>query len=361
MNIAYLCTSKSLGGLELNHLRNASWMQARSHTVLCLFTEGSSLALEAKKMNLPTVCIPYTRRYYPFIKAFQVAKLLKENRITHVFIRDNRDMSMLATLKFLLGKKVITAYFMEMQLGLTKKGILHSIRFSFLDYWFCPLPFLQKQAKEWTHIAPRKVNLLPSGLDFSLVKKIPRFDAREQLKVPQEAFIFGLIGRFDRLKGQLLVLEAMQTMKQLNFVLVFLGEETKNESNGVLSEIHSTIEKNGWDEKVLIRPFMSSVAIFYSAIDALIMATKAETFGMVTLEAMAYGLPVVGSNLGGTPDLLDQGRFGRLFTSGNPFFLAEAMQTIQNDGDTIDAEERQKHLEQFDHQKVCKRLESFFN
>jgi hypothetical protein len=41
--------------------------------------------------------------------------------------------------------------------------------------------------------------------------------------------------------------------------------------------------------------------------------------------------------------------------------LAEAMQTIQNDGDTIDAEERQKHLEQFDHQKVCKRLESFFN
>ena len=52
MNIAYLCTSKSLGGLELNHLRNASWMQARSHTVLCLFTEGSSLALEAKKMAL---------------------------------------------------------------------------------------------------------------------------------------------------------------------------------------------------------------------------------------------------------------------------------------------------------------------
>ena len=35
-------------------------------------------------------------------------------------------MSMLATLKFLLGKKVITAYFMEMQLGLKKKGILGS-------------------------------------------------------------------------------------------------------------------------------------------------------------------------------------------------------------------------------------------
>jgi glycosyltransferase involved in cell wall biosynthesis len=357
MNIAYLCTSKSLGGLELNHLRNASWMQARSHNVLCLFTEGSSLALEAKKMNLPTVCIPYTRRYYPLFKAFQVAKLLKENRITHVFIRDNRDMSMLATLKCILGKKVITAYFMEMQLGLTKKGILHSVRFSFLDYWFCPLPFLQKQTKEWTHIAHRKVYLLPSGLDFSLVKNMPRLDAREQLNVPQEAFIFGLIGRFDRLKGQLLVLEAMQTMKQLNFVLVFLGEETKNESNGVLSEIHSTIEKNGWSEKVLIRPFMSSVGIFYSAIDALIMATKAETFGMVTLEALAHGLPVIGSNQGGTPDLLDSGRYGLLFESENPHSLAQAMDQLLDNPLAIEANERQKHLAQFDHQKVCQRIE----
>ena len=357
MNIAYLCTSKSLGGLELNHLRNASWMQARSHTVLCLFTEGSSLALEAKKMNLPTVCIPYTRRYYPFIKAFQVAKLLKENRITHVFIRDNRDMSMLATLKFLLGKKVITAYFMEMQLGVKKTGIFHSIRFNYLDYWFCPLPFLEKQVIEWTNMSRSKVHFVPSGIDRSVIKRINKEVARTQLGLPQNGFTFGLIGRFDLQKGQLLVLDALQRCANTSVNLVFLGEPTRNETNQVMEKMETFIEEHELTDRVFIRPFMQEVGVFYSALDALIMATKAETFGMVTLEAIAHGIPVVGSNAGGTPDLLNHEAFGRLFEPLNAADLALQMNQMVSNPIDFDQALWEQHVARFDHHQVCKSIE----
>ena len=361
MKIAYLCTSKSLGGLELNHLRNALWMKSRNHSVLCIVTKDSPLALEAKKLDLPVHYISYPRRYYSFVKSYFVAKCLKKHKITHLFIRDNRDMSMLASIKFLLRNELTTVYFMEMQLGLKKRGFLHTIRFMFLDYWFCPLPYLQKQVLEWTKIKSDKVKLLPSGMDFTAIKKRPVSEARSMLNLPEGIFILGLIGRFDRLKGQLLVLEAMKFVKSFDFVIVFLGEETKNEANGVLDEIMSIIERNHWENKVLMRPFMDEVGVFYSAIDALIMATRAETFGMVTLEAISYDLPVIGSNLGGTPDLLGGGRFGLLFESENAQALASAIGQIQNMKYTIDSIERQQFLEQFNHNSVCARIEEYLN
>lgn len=47
------------------------------------------------------------------------------------------------------------------------------------------------------------------------------------------------------------------------------------------------------------------------------MSTQAETFGAVTVEAMASGTPVFGTSSGGTPEILEQGKLGFLFESNN--------------------------------------------
>jgi glycosyltransferase involved in cell wall biosynthesis len=97
--------------------------------------------------------------------------------------------------------------------------------------------------------------------------------------------------------------------------------------------------------------------VFYSALDALIMATKAETFGMVTLEAIAHGIPVVGSNAGGTPDLLKHDAFGRLFEPLNAADLAVQMNEMVSNPVVFNPALWEQHVARFDHHAVCKSIE----
>lgn len=357
MKIAYVCSSLSLGGLELNHLRNAHWMRERGHEVAIFSPKDSPLFNQAKSEGMACFPIPHQRKYYAWGAALSLFRTMRKNKFTHLFIRDNRDMSMCATVKYLSGKQLSLAYFMEMQLGVKKKGVLHTLRYRYLNYWFCPLPYLKQQVLEWTNINPEKVHLVPSGMNRANIKSMPREEARIQMALPQIEFTFGLVGRFDRQKGQLLVLEAMELCKNRAFNLVFLGEPTRNEDNGIAQAMEEFIAVNNLEMRVFIRPFMPELSPFYSSIDALIMATKAETFGMVTLEAIAYGVPVVGSRAGGTPDLLQYGTFGYSFEPLNASSLAQAMDKMMDTPLILNSETWDEHIARFDHQTVCKSIE----
>jgi len=358
MRIAYLCSSLSLGGLELNQLKNALWMQNRGHEVYVLGVADSPYLENAITMGLPTVGIRRQKKYYDVKAALALYQLVKKHDIEKLMVRDTRDMSLMASLKLLRGKKITTVYFMEMQLGVKKTNLLHTLRFSFVDYWFCPLPYLVAQVKSWTHMPPKKIFLVPSGLDLSQIEKIPPAEARTKLHLEQDVFYFGLIGRFDLQKGQLLLLEALTLTKTKAFKLVFLGEPTKNENNGVYEQMLAFIAEHQLNDRIEIRPFMKNVGVFYRAINALVMATKAETFGMVSLEAIAHGIPVVGSHLGGTPDLLNHEQFGKLFKSMDAQDLALKLDAMVEKNFKINLNEKDNFISQFDQEKVCEAIEN---
>ena len=358
--LVYLCSSMSWGGLEMNQLRNAGWMAARGHDVLIVACINSPFLLQAQKMNLPVAIIQRYRKYYAFLSAINLSKLLRKEHATHLFIRDTRDMSMAATLRFLLGKKIKTVYFMEMQLGVSKKNILHTVRFSYIDYWSCPLEGLVRQVKEKTRFPHHKIVYLPSGLELTKLQTIERSIARAKLDLPSDKIIVGLIGRFDAQKGQKLLLDALMLCPMNDFDVVFVGESTLNESKSYENLLRDCIVENGIVDRVHFRPFMEDVSVFFSAIDWMVMATKAETFGMVSIESMACGTPVLGSNAGGTPELLKEGELGVLFESLNANDLAEKLFEIVSGKHTINSHDLRQHVRQFDHLTVCTRVEERF-
>ena len=62
--LAYFCSSESWGGLEMNHLRNAAWMQERGHSVVVLCVQGSPIDMSAANFKLPVVHISKQKKYY---------------------------------------------------------------------------------------------------------------------------------------------------------------------------------------------------------------------------------------------------------------------------------------------------------
>lgn len=357
--IAYLSSSVSWGGLEMNQLRNAVWMHERGHEIIVLCVENSPFAHQALQYNLYCVFIQRQRKYYDFKAAFKLRTIIRTEGIQTLIIRDTRDMSLAASTKFLSPSSSFKlAYFMEMQLGVQKTNLLHTIRFSFIDVWSCPLHFLEKQVHTMTRFNKAKTRVIPSGLELSnFSSDLSKKAARAALNLPEEKIILGLIGRFDPQKGQLLLLEALEKIQDTRVCVCLLGEATKNEGQAYTESIYEKIKSSGLENRVFIRPFRKDIVTFYKAIDCFIMASKAETFGMVTIEAMASGTPTIGSNAGGTSEILQLGKLGYLFTSLDANSLSETILSFISNPEKINSKRLMEAAKQYDHHQICAEVE----
>ncbi len=356
--IAYLCGSSSWGGLEMNQLRNAVWMMQRGHSVLLLCKEGTSFWQNGQQAGLPIRTISGHKKYYDLKAGKAMAGILKEEHVTHLIIRDTRDMSVAVIAKRKCGNKLHLSYFMEMQLGVKKTNPLHTLRFSYLDLWSCPLHWLANQVETMTHFKKDRIAVIPSGLDLSQFERtVPKEEARAQLDLPKDKMIVGLIGRFDPHKGQVLLLQALSLLKDKDVCVCFLGEPTKEAGPEYVESMNETIRKNDLQSRVFIRPFRKDISTFFNAVDVFVMASRAETFGMVTIESMACGTPVIASNAGGSPEILDYGKFGLLFEPLDPQSLAEKIEYFRSHPDQFDAGALRSEAEKYDHYSVCAAVE----
>jgi len=359
--LGYLCSSESWGGLEMNHVRNAEWMRLRGHSVVLICVKDSPIEKFAATKNIETLTIEKHKKYYDFKKAKALTSLILEEKITHLIVRSTYDISIASNVKRKLKEKIHTSYFMEMQLGVKKTNLLHTIRYKYIDLWSCPLNWLKVQVDEWTNFKNELV-VIPSGLDLSQFSILNSAENdRKIMKMDENKLIVGLIGRFDVQKGQLLLLNAMTKCEHVDFHVALLGEPTKNEGNLYFEEMQSFIEQHQLKARVSIHPFQDNPSSFYNAIDWLVMATKAETFGMVTIESLACGTPVLGSNAGGTPEILENEKGGMLFQSLDVNDLANKIDLIWERRETIEPFALKTMAKKYDHHIVCEMVERAFN
>lgn len=322
-NIAFYCSSTSWGGLEMNTIRYAEWMEDVGHNVCIYCVQDSPIHKRALEHQLPIEIISRNKKYFDFFNANKVAKLFKKNKVTLVWFRDTRDMDLLAWCKKLSSQKWELLYQQAMQLGVDKKDIFHTFRFRSIDYWVSTLNFLKKQVIERTKVDPDKISVIPLGVDVDQFNRnISKATSRQNLNLPQDVFIAGIIGRIDPLKGQHTFINAVQ-LSHHSIHGIVMGESTKNESNQYEIDLKHKVRSLELNKLIHFRPYAKDVFDFYNAIDVFVLASQGETFGTVTIEAMSFGLPVIGTNTSGTPEILNQGKCGKLFEPDNAQELTE--------------------------------------
>jgi glycosyltransferase involved in cell wall biosynthesis len=150
---------------------------------------------------------------------------------------------------------------------------------------------------------------------------LTRDEVRAHLQVAPEDFLLCAIGGFSRRKSQRLLIRtaARAAGSGVPVKLVLVGLADANERATLLGGLSA-------DEQRVLSPARAYVtqpehAAFYLASDAYVMNSQGDTgrgecFGRVTTEALAFGLPVIGTNAGGTPEIIDHGSTGLLFPLG---------------------------------------------
>lgn len=361
LRIAYLCGTKGWGGLEMNQLKNAIWMHERGHFVQIYAYKNSPIAISAIEKNIPLIEIYKHKNHYDFIRAWELYKCLKINSINHLIIRATFDQSIAASIVFISKEKIKVHFFMEMAFGNRKKQFFRTWRYSFFSSWNCPLEYLKNQVLENSHVNPEKLNVIPSGIDLTSVVNESKKESRQQLGWKQSANYFGLVGRFDHLKGHELVIEAMKRAKNKNFQVIFVGEPTKDKSNDYDEFIRGKVLEFNLQDRIHFMPFQENPFRVFNALDFTLMTSDSETFGMVTLESMAQGTPVIGSNAGGTPELLNYGELGLLYQTKSTTDLAEKLDLAASGKIVFNREKLRERASYFDSNKVCEMIEKLLN
>jgi len=176
----------------------------------------------------------------------------------------------------------------------------------------------------------RKLREIPPGIDLAAWDH-PDDDRTEGLDLPAEYFLF--VGRIAPNKGLLNLVDALATLDaKSSRPLLVMGRDW-----GARSSIEERARVRGVSERVRFLGHVEDPAQYRGVIrrsSALVLPSEWEAFGLVLLEAMAAGTPIVASAVGGVPQVLNEGRAGRLVTYGDPVALGGALRAVTEDPET---------------------------
>lgn len=167
-----------------------------------------------------------------------------------------------------------------------------------------------------------KEKAIEAGLPSEKLRVVHNGVAKQDSKIvplnPYSHDVFNVlfVGRFDFQKGFDVLAEVMRSLENQPFHLTAVGGAVHNESFEVGSLPQTTF--TGWLDSDALAPYFTHA-------DVLVMPSRWEGFGMVPLEAMSYGLPVMATNCTSLPEVVKDNRNGYLFEMGNSSEIVERL------------------------------------
>ena len=365
--IGFVCSSRAWGGLEMNTLRLAGWLAERGWPVVIYGRTSSPLLEQAAQRGLTCGRVDPATRYGGPLTAWSLARQVQTDGVRIIAVNTNRDLFYTGAAGLLRGRQCHLLLIQHMQLGRDKKDRLHTWAYNHLDAWVSPLDILAADVARRTRINRAKVRVVPFGIELDrFTGRLPdRRSARKRLSLPEEDLLLGVIGRLDPKKGQDVLVRAMAHLDSGGRAvsLILAGDETAGETTGYKSHLRKLAASAGLDDRLVLLPHRERIEDVYAALDIFVLTSHAETYGMVTIEAMASGLPIVATDSGGTPGIVQHEINGLLVPPEDPRSLGEALTRLIGEPDLAAAladRARRDAVTRYSHETQCRLYEDLF-
>lgn len=203
-----------------------------------------------------------------------------------------------------------------------KRKMLCRLYNSFTDLSFVVSELVGKYVQEQCGTDPARLKVLYNGVDPALYeRKSLAAKVRQELGLPPDAPVVGLVARLDhRAKGHLELLRALSLLKERHTIhALMVGGGRRQE------EMRQLAASLGLAEVVHFLGNRRDVPDLLAAMDIFVLPSHSEGVSLAVLEAMAAGLPVIVSEVGGLPEIVRQEETGLLIPPKDPEALARSL------------------------------------
>jgi len=175
------------------------------------------------------------------------------------------------------------------------------------------------EQKKLMHNFRLKSEVIHNGIDLSLIKPFDKNWAKKELGLKETDFIILFVGKLIPTKDPLTLIKSIKhasdKCKNIRSIIVGTGELSK--------KIRSETKRLELEDQIKFFGFIKKEELWkcYSAADLFVLPSVNEAFGIVLLEAMAFGLPIIASDSGACPEVI--GKAGILFKQGDYEDLGE--------------------------------------
>lgn len=322
LTILHTESSKGWGGQENRTLNEAIGLTRRGVRVLIAAQPESGLARRAAQQSIPVHLVPM-RSNFDFKAIAQLRRLLRDEAVDIVNTHSGRDNTLAGLAAKTLRPRPAIVRTRHLALPITSR----------LSYTFIPdrIVTVSQYVAGYligAGVPPEKIDAIPTGVD--LTRYDPAHTApslRAELGLRDDTPLIGTVAILRLKKGHRILLEAIPAVlarfPHAHFVFAGDGPQRAN--------IEKAIAELGLGAQVHLLGLRPDVPDVLRALDVFVLPTFEEALGTSFVEAMAMRVPVIGSRVGGVPEVVRDQVTGLLVNPHDPADLARAILALLSD------------------------------
>ena len=317
-----LCLSEGHGGLELHVARSIRFYQNKRINHHVILAKDTFLSTQVSGFWEKLTLLPSPKlRAFPLATAKKIAQLIDVQKPDILHIHWNKDLPLAVLAKMLSHHKPKLFFTRHMDIRHSKHDFYHCYFYAQIDRYLTVTKRIAVEAETLLPLSPNKIQHLYLGVANAPKNLIKRVDFFEKHHLNPDLFTIGVLGRIEHAKGQHLAIECLSILHQQNYPvqLIIAGHVM---TPAYLADLIQLCQDKQLTAYVCFIDFIEEPMRIMGTLDALVLTTNQETFGLVLVEAMRCQVPVIGSNAGGVPEIITHQETGLLFTTEDSNDLA---------------------------------------
>jgi glycosyltransferase involved in cell wall biosynthesis len=320
MNVLYVSSKKGWGGVVSWQVRTAQALEKRGHSVWILSARKSALTRQAPA-DIRLIPVKFGMDYNPFLIFFLV-RFIKKHGIN--LVASNIKKELIAGGIAARICRIPSVRFIGNEYDFQK---IRSLQLRLIDGNVVPCEHTKKLIRDSYPWVPE-----PSLHVIHIGRNTARFTAGETAAqraswgVPPDSLVIGVTGRLVRSKGAGFLIEAFSKIAGrpgLHLVISGVG--------GDREFFEARVRELGLEGKVIFAGFVENTQLAAAAYDIAVLPSDYEGFPYTLVEYMSVGTPVISTRVGGTGEIVLDGKNGFLIEPRNVSQLADQLTVLIND------------------------------
>lgn len=326
LTVLHVNTEHGFRGGEIQNLHLADGLSRRGHRCILALQEDSALGERAEELGLDVRRRPMQGEFDPMAVAW-ISRLIQKERpdVLHYHTSHAVTLGTLAR----LGRRGPATVATRRTSFPTRRNPLFRLKFSYrLDHVIAVSGSIKTDMVD-AGLPPGHVSVVHSGIDLARFQQQPDgSDFRRELELGPDDLLMGCVGALAPQKGHEHLLRAMAALTEPfpQLHLALLGEGDQQEY--ILDEARNL----GIGDRVHLVGFREEIPEANAAFDVAVLPSVAgEGSPAVVKEAMAVGVPVVATRIGGVGEIIEDDGQGLLVAPNDTAALQDALQSLLSD------------------------------